>query len=148
MGSTVLAIRASLAEALADAMPPDALVVVGHPHPLPQVEKLVVVGPATRRELAYVHGLAAANESYSLEVVVSVVAPAEAPYSDVAAVAYAMADAAVAAVAAWAKETGPSLGAAALVASAEESELLADAVRECAIVLQVDVKARASWTSA
>lgn len=142
MTSSVPGFKAALTTRLAAALP-TVQVSLGHPHPDPDGEELVIVGDTKGRTLTWVASMAAANEVYTVEIVVSVAGPVTKDTTTVRlARAYAIADSIVASVLAWEPTDFAGLVNSVTPKGSEDSDVMMADVRESSVTLALEVFAR------
>jgi hypothetical protein len=128
---------------------PDLMVTWGNPYPLSESGELVVVGNVANRKKAFVAGMTAANETYDLEVLVSVVGAVANDTPAREARAYALADAVDESIRTWNLSGGPlasgdgwQVSSCLPADSHEQDALLSGASREASVMQTYSVMAR------
>lgn len=142
MQSSVPSFKAALLARLqADAGLADVGVSWGNPHPKRMGKEVVIIGNATGTGRQFLAGMTAALEKYNLEILISVVGPAQSSQQTLLTRAYALFDVVENSVLAW-KDTGYAAGAiVVLIDSPHDQEAVTEDVREASVVFNLQVTA-------
>lgn len=126
----------------------DLIVAWGNPYPVRDTGELVIIGSTTGRKLDYTAGMTRANESYDIEVLISVTGPPQNPMDEREQRAYALADAVCESVRSWTAAGGPLVSGdwgqvnIVEVSESHDQDALLSSVREASVMLTVHVTAR------
>jgi hypothetical protein len=141
MTSTVPAFKAALLARLTTALAGVSEVHWGD-DPDKQGQKVVLIGPVSNRELQFVAAMTQANETYDLDLIVSVVAPLQESYSVLVDAAYAIADAVIDSVLSWRETSYGGVVDIVMPGQASDSESTDGDWHEAAVALSLHVTAR------
>lgn len=121
-----------------------AAVQVSYGNPYPDVEEreAVFLGKVTRQPLDFMAAMTQANETYSLDVLVSIIVSSLSPCEDAEARAYAVADLVTASVLSWQLEGYGGHAVIVLPGGSTSEESVDGDVREVSVLLTFDVTAR------
>lgn len=117
------------------------LVTIGHPT-TKQPAKLIVVGDTSNRVLRYVAGMTQANETYDVEVLVSVVGSVKDDHDTIADRAYVISDAVEEAVRIWTLDGCGGVVNTCLPNPSKDEEAVDGSVREVSVTMQFSVAGR------